>query len=168
MSDTAAAAVATTTTAVTDTASSAFDISRIMQLLPHRYPFLLIDRVLSMEVGKNVHAIKNVTINEPFFNGHFPGHPVMPGVLIVEAMAQAAALLTFESLPNTDPSKKRVVYLAGIDNARFKKMVIPGDQLHIMVVLERIARNVGKFNARVTVDGKLAAEAQLIAALQVS
>jgi 3-hydroxyacyl-[acyl-carrier-protein] dehydratase len=161
----------TTTSTATDfgtAPATAYDIKRILQLLPHRYPFLLIDRVLSMEVNKSITAFKNVTINEPFFNGHFPGQPVMPGVLIIEAMAQAAALLTFESLPNADPSKKRIVYLAGIDNARFKKMVIPGDQLHITVEIDRIARGIGKFNARATVDGKLAAEAQLIAALQVS
>jgi 3-hydroxyacyl-[acyl-carrier-protein] dehydratase len=167
MSDTTTTATAATDTA-TANASSAFDIKRILHLLPHRYPFLLIDRVLSMEIGKNIHAIKNVTINEPFFNGHFPGLPVMPGVLIIEAMAQAAALLTFESLPNTDPTKTRIVYLAGIDGARFKKMVTPGDQLHITVEVDRMAHSVGKFSARATVDGKLAAEAKLIAALQVS
>ena len=148
--------------------STGYDIKRVLELLPHRYPFLLIDRVVSMEVGKRITALKNVTINEPFFNGHFPGQPVMPGVLIVEAMAQAAAILTFETLPNADPTKRRIVYLAGVDNARFKKMVIPGDQLVISVEIERIARSIGKFNARATVDGKLAAEAQLLAALQVS
>ncbi len=145
---------------------SGFDIKRIMQLLPHRYPFLLIDRVRSLEVNKRVTAYKNVTINEPFFNGHFPGEPVMPGVLIIEAMAQAAAILFFESFAAPDPSKQRIVYLAGVDEARFKKMVFPGDCLEFDVTLDRIVRNIGKFTARATVDGKLAAEAKLIAALQ--
>jgi 3-hydroxyacyl-[acyl-carrier-protein] dehydratase len=148
--------------------SSGYDIKRIMQLLPHRYPFLLIDRVRSLEVNKRVTVYKNVSINEPFFNGHFPDEPVMPGVLIIEAMAQAAAILFFESFAAEDPSKQRIVYLAGVDEARFKKMVIPGDCLEIEVSLDRIVRNIGKFTARAHVDGKLAAEAKLIAALQAS
>jgi 3-hydroxyacyl-[acyl-carrier-protein] dehydratase len=143
------------------------DAQRIMQLLPHRYPFLLIDRVTAMTIHQSITGFKNVTINEPFFAGHFPGQPVMPGVLIVEAMAQAAALLFFESEKAADPTKQRIVYLAGVDEARFKKMVVPGDQLVIHVTLDRIVRNIGKFTAKATVDGKLAAEAKLIAALQV-
>jgi 3-hydroxyacyl-[acyl-carrier-protein] dehydratase len=146
--------------------SSAFDVKHIMRVLPHRYPFLLVDRVTSLEVSKRVVAIKNVTINEPFFAGHFPTEPVMPGVLIIEAMAQAAALLFYESLGSEDSSRQRIVYLAGIDDARFKKQVVPGDQLIVTVDLDRIVRNIGKFKARATVDGKLAAEATLIAALQ--
>ncbi|TAG04643.1 MAG: 3-hydroxyacyl-[acyl-carrier-protein] dehydratase FabZ [Betaproteobacteria bacterium] len=147
-------------------ANTGFDIKRILQLLPHRYPFLLIDRVRTLEVNKRVTAYKNVSINEPFFNGHFPNEPVMPGVLIIEAMAQAAALLFYESLSSEDASRQRIVYLAGVDEARFKKMVLPGDCLEIEVSLDRIIRNIGKFTARATVDGKLAAEAKLIAALQ--
>jgi 3-hydroxyacyl-[acyl-carrier-protein] dehydratase len=157
-----------TATSVTNTVSTpmSFDIKHIMQVLPHRYPFLLVDRVLSLVVSKSVTAIKNVTFNEPFFVGHFPVEPVMPGVLIIEAMAQTAALLFYESLGSGDTSRQRIVYLAGIDDARFKKPVVPGDQLLITVELDRIVRNIGKFKARATVDGKLAAEATLIAALQ--
>jgi 3-hydroxyacyl-[acyl-carrier-protein] dehydratase len=151
-----------------ETQSVPIDIKRIQALLPHRYPFLLVDRVISIKLGKRIVAIKNVTINEPFFNGHFPGNPVMPGVLMVEAMAQAAALLAFESEPAKDPSKPRVVYLAGVDEARFKRPVVPGDQLTLNVSIDRIVRNIGKFSCTATVDGALAAEAKLIAALQVN
>lgn len=149
-------------------AAVAIDIKRIQALLPHRYPFLLVDRVISIELGKQIVAIKNVTINEPFFNGHFPGNPVMPGVLMIEAMAQAAALLAYESIPSTDESKARVVYLAGVDDARFKRLVVPGDQLRITVSIDRVMRSIGKFSCSATVDGTLAAEAKLIAALQVN
>ncbi len=145
----------------------ALDIVRIRALLPHRYPFLLIDRVVSIEKSKRITALKNVSINEPFFNGHFPTAPVMPGVLIIEAMAQTAAVLAYESVIASDPTKQRIVYLAGIDGARFKKMVVPGDQLLVSVEVERIMRNIGKFKCRATVDGVLAAEANLIAALEV-
>jgi 3-hydroxyacyl-[acyl-carrier-protein] dehydratase len=144
------------------------DIARIRALLPHRYPFLLVDRVTAIEKGKSITALKNVTINEPFFNGHFPTEPVMPGVLIIEALAQAAAVLAYESIVAADASKQRIVYLAGIDDARFKKMVVPGDQLILNVEVERIMRNIGKFKCRATVDGKLATEATLIAALEIS
>ncbi|MGL5005051.1 MAG: 3-hydroxyacyl-ACP dehydratase FabZ, partial [Casimicrobium sp.] len=118
----------TSTAASIATPSGIYDIARIRALIPHRYPFLLIDRVTSIEKGKRITALKNVTINEPFFNGHFPSEPVMPGVLIIEALAQAAAVLAYESVIATDPNKQRIVYLAGIDDARFKKMVVPGDQ----------------------------------------
>jgi 3-hydroxyacyl-[acyl-carrier-protein] dehydratase len=155
-------------TSPTETPSQTLDIARIRALLPHRYPFLLVDRVTALEKGKQIVAIKNVTINEPFFNGHFPSQPVMPGVLIIEALAQAAALLAFESDPPSDPTKQRIVYLAGIDDARFKKPVVPGDQLVLTVEIDRIVRNIGKFKCRATVDGKLATEATLIAALQVA
>jgi 3-hydroxyacyl-[acyl-carrier-protein] dehydratase len=143
------------------------DVNRIRALLPHRYPFLLIDRVIEIENGKRIVALKNVTINEPFFNGHFPTEPVMPGVLIIEALAQAAAVLAYESVIASDPNKQRIVYLAGIDDARFKKMVVPGDQLVLTVEVDRIMRNIGKFKCRATVDGKLATEATLMAALEV-
>lgn len=146
--------------------SIVMDIAKIRALLPHRYPFLLVDRVISLELGKKIVAIKNVTVNEPFFNGHFPTEPVMPGVLIIEALAQAAALLAFESDQKAGTGEERIVYLAGIDDARFKKPVVPGDQVHLHVEIERIVRNIGKFKCQAIVDGKLAAEATLIAALQ--
>ena len=142
------------------------DITKIAELLPHRYPFLLIDRVLELDIGKRVKALKNVTVNEPFFNGHFPGKPVMPGVLMIEALAQAAAVLAYTSQPKDAAGRPQIVYLAGVDNARFKRIVIPGDQLILEVTTSRIVRNIGKFACRATVDGQLAVEATLIAALQ--
>jgi 3-hydroxyacyl-[acyl-carrier-protein] dehydratase len=141
------------------------DIEQVMQYLPHRYPFLLIDRVIEMELGKSVTAIKNVTINEPFFPGHFPGAPVMPGVLILEAMAQAAALLSFKTKGYT-PEQIGVVYFAGIDGARFKKPVTPGDQLVFKVEIVREIRGIWKYKGRAEVDGQLAAEAELMATLR--
>ncbi|MBC7710203.1 MAG: 3-hydroxyacyl-ACP dehydratase FabZ [Rhizobacter sp.] len=142
------------------------DITKIAELLPHRYPFLLIDRVLELDVGKRVKALKNVTVNEPFFNGHFPGKPVMPGVLMIEALAQAAAVLAYTSQPKDVAGRQQVVYLAGVDDARFKRIVIPGDQLILEVTTSRIVRGIGKFACRATVDGQLAVEATLIAALR--
>jgi len=140
-------------------------IDEVMQYLPHRYPFLLIDRVLQLELGKTIIAVKNVSINEPFFPGHFPGSPVMPGVLILEAMAQAAALLSFKT-ENYAPDEIGIVYFAGIDGARFKKPVIPGDQLIISVEILRRVRGIWKYKARVDVDGALVAEAELMATLR--
>ena len=140
-------------------------IDEIMQYLPHRYPFLLIDRVLEMEVGKSITAIKNVSINEPFFPGHFPGSPVMPGVLILEAMAQAAALLSFKT-ENYTPEEIGIVYFAGIDGARFKKPVQPGDQLILKIDIVRRVRGIWKYTARAEVDGALVAEAELMATLR--
>ena len=137
------------------------DINEIIDLLPHRYPFLLIDRVVSMEPDQSIVALKNVTINEPFFPGHYPHHPVMPGVLIIEAMAQVAALLSFKSM-ESKPDEKSVYYFAGIDNARFKRPVTPGDQLIFKVELTRSMRGVFKFKAIAEVDGQLAAEAELM------
>jgi 3-hydroxyacyl-[acyl-carrier-protein] dehydratase len=139
----------------------AMDIHAILESLPHRYPFLLVDRVLSIEPGKSIVALKNVTINEPFFPGHYPHHPVMPGVLIIEAMAQVAALLSFQTMPSR-PDEKSVYYFAGIDGARFKRPVTPGDQLIIKVELTRSMRGVFKFKARAEVDGQLTAEAELM------
>ena len=141
------------------------DIKEILNHLPHRYPFLLVDRVVSCEPGKSILAIKNVTINEPFFPGHFPGHPVMPGVMIVEALAQAAAILCSRTL-NLDPRAGYLYYFVGIDECRFKKPVVPGDQLTLDVALLRMARNVAKFNARALVDGQLVSEAQLMCAIK--
>ena len=141
------------------------DIHEILRHLPHRYPFLLIDRVLSMEQGKSIVALKNVTINEPFFPGHYPHHPVMPGVLVIEAMAQAAALMSFKSQGNM-PDDSTVYYFVGIDGARFKRPVVPGDQLILNVETIRNARGLWKFKAWAEVDGKLAAEAEIMCTMR--
>lgn len=141
------------------------DINEILTYLPHRYPFLLVDRVLEIEDGKKIRAIKNVTMNEPFFPGHFPGHPVMPGVLIVEAMAQVAALLSFKSM-GVKPDENSVVLFAGIDKVRFKRQVIPGDQLVFEVEILQSKRNIYKYKGVARVDGQLAAEAELMCALK--
>lgn len=142
------------------------DIEKIAALLPHRYPFLLIDRVLELDIGVRVKALKNVTANELFFNGHFPGKKVMPGVLMIESLAQAAAILAYTSQPKDPSGCEQIVYLAGIDEARFKKIVVPGDQLILEVTVEKIRRSIGKFKCRATVDGVLAVEATLMAVLQ--
>lgn len=139
------------------------DIHEILEYLPHRYPFLLIDRVVEVVPGKSIHAYKNVTINEPFFVGHFPHHPVMPGVLIMEALAQAAGVLSFKT-EDKKPTQSDVFYFAGIDEARFKRPVMPGDQLHLHVEIERQMRGVWKFKGEARVDGQLAAEARLMCA----
>jgi 3-hydroxyacyl-[acyl-carrier-protein] dehydratase len=137
------------------------DIHEILDHLPHRYPMLLVDRVLECESGKRILAVKNVTINEPFFSGHFPHHPVMPGVLIVEAMAQAAAILSFRTL-GTKPDDKSVYYFVGIDEARFKRPVVPGDQLLLEVLIERSIRGIWKFDAKARVGDALAATAKIM------
>jgi len=144
---------------------SVLNITEILKYLPHRYPFLLIDRVVEFEADKRVVALKNVTMNEPFFPGHFPHHPVMPGVLIVEAMAQAAAVLSFKSM-GTMPDENQVVYFAGIDKVRFKRPVTPGDQLVMEVVITNSKRNIYKYSAVARVDGEVAAEAELMCALK--
>jgi 3-hydroxyacyl-[acyl-carrier-protein] dehydratase len=136
------------------------DIHEILTKLPHRYPFLLIDRVTELEKGKRLQAIKNVTINEPYFVGHFPIRPVMPGVLMLEAMAQAAALLAFESL-DARPDDKTIYYLAALDAARFKRPVEPGDQLVIEALLNRMKAGVFKFSCKGRVDGEVVVEADL-------
>lgn len=141
------------------------DIHQILKQLPHRYPILLVDRVLELEKGKRIKAIKNVTINEPFFNGHFPHRPVMPGVLMLEALAQAAALLSFETLGVT-PDDKTVYYFAGIDGARFKRPVEPGDQLTLEVELTRMKAGIFKFKARASVGTELAVEAELMCTMR--
>ena len=141
------------------------DIEQVAQYLPHRYPFLLVDRVIEMELGKRITAIKNVTINEPFFPGHFPGSPVMPGVLILEAMAQAAAILSFKT-KDYAPENIGVVYFAGIDGARFRKPVTPGDQLVLKVDILRETRGIWKYAGRAEVDGETVAEAELMATLR--
>lgn len=141
------------------------DIKEILEYLPHRYPFLLIDRVLEIENNRRIRALKNVTMNEPFFPGHFPHHPVMPGVLIVEAMAQAAAILSFKSM-GIKPDDDSVVYFAGIDNVRFKKPVVPGDQLMFDVEITQNKRNIYKYKGVARVDGEIASEAELMCALK--
>lgn len=141
------------------------DIHEILKKLPHRYPFLLVDRVLSMEKGKSIQALKNVTINEPFFTGHFPHRPVMPGVLMLEALAQAAALLSFDAMGVT-PDDKTVYYFAGIDAARFKRPVEPGDQLILDVELLRAKSGIFKFKGVVRVDGNIACEAELMCTMR--
>ena len=141
------------------------NIHEILEHLPHRYPFILVDKVLSLDLGKEITAVKNVTVNEPFFPGHFPYHPVMPGVLIVEAMAQAAALLSFKTM-NTKPNEEPVYYLAGIDNARFKKPVGPGDQIILNVKIDRILKGIWKYKGVATVDNDIVAEASMMCILK--
>jgi 3-hydroxyacyl-[acyl-carrier-protein] dehydratase len=141
------------------------DIHEILEHLPHRYPMLLVDRVLECEPGKRILAIKNVTINEPFFAGHFPHYPVMPGVLVIEALAQAAAILSFRTMGHK-PDDKSVYYFVGIDEARFKRPVVPGDQLVLDVSIERHARGLWKLAARARVGDALAAEAKLLCTLR--
>lgn len=147
------------------TDSTSMDIHEILDHLPHRYPFVLIDRVLSMELGKEITAIKNVSVNEPYFPGHFPYHPVMPGVLIVEAMAQAAAILSFKTM-DTKPTDDSVYYFAGIDSARFKKPVSPGDQIILNVKIDRILKGIWKYSGVARVDGVVVAEAQMMCILK--
>jgi len=150
---------------MTDKARTSMDIHEILNHLPHRYPFVLVDRVLSLELGKEITAIKNVTINEPFFPGHFPYHPVMPGVLIVEAMAQAAAILSFKTM-DAKPSDDSVYYFAGIDKARFKRPVSPGDQIILTVKIDRILRGIWKYSGVASVDGTVVAEAEFMCILK--
>jgi 3-hydroxyacyl-[acyl-carrier-protein] dehydratase len=139
------------------------EIKEILHILPHAYPFLLVDRIIEMEPGKRIVGIKNVTYNEPFFPGHFPGRPIMPGVLIVEAMAQTAGILVFNSLPQ-EPNKPPIYFL-GIDNVRFRKPVIPGDQLHLELEITKHRQSIWGFKGKALVDGKLVAEAELLAML---
>ena len=141
------------------------DIHQILKQLPHRYPFLLVDRVLELEKGKRIKALKNVSMNEPFFTGHFPHRPVMPGVLMLEAMAQAAALLAFD-MQGITPDEKTVYYFAGIDGARFKRPVEPGDQLIMEVTLERLKAGVFKFKGVARVDDNMACEAELMCTMR--
>lgn len=141
------------------------NIHQILKQLPHRYPFLLVDRVLELDKGKTIKALKNVTMNEPFFEGHFPHRPVMPGVLMLEALAQAAALLAFDAL-DTSPNDETVYYFAGIDGARFKRPVEPGDQLILEVELVRMKAGIFKFKSRASVAGEIAVEAELTCAMR--
>jgi len=142
--------------------SGQLDILQIQELLPHRYPFLLVDKVIECEPKERLLACKNVTFNEPFFQGHFPGNPVFPGVLMLEALAQTTALLTSQSDDKYGPGS--IYYLAGIDNARFKKQVGPGDQLMLEAVVIKARRNIWTFDCRAEVDGQLAASAKIMCA----
>jgi len=141
------------------------DIHQILKRLPHRYPMLLVDRVVEIDKNHRILALKNVTINEPYFLGHFPHRPVMPGVLILEAMAQVSALLSFASM-DQDPGDDTVVYFAGIDSARFKRPVEPGDQLMMESTVLRVKSGIYKYAARATVDGELAAESELMCTMR--
>ena len=138
------------------------DTSQIMEALPHRYPFLLIDRITSITPGESITAIKNVTNNEPFFQGHFPARPVMPGVLIIEAMAQAGGVLSHETMIDVKP--KPLFFLAGVNNARFRQTVLPGDQLTINVEVQKVKRGIWFYKCSASVDGKLAVAADIICA----
>lgn len=142
--------------------TTTYDILKIMELLPHRYPFLLVDRIVELVPGEKIVGLKNVTMNEPFFQGHFPGNPIMPGVLIVEAMAQTGGLLAIASTP--EEQRGRLMYFMGIDKVRFRKPVVPGDQLVMEMTLIRHRANATKMGGVVTVDGKRVAQAELMAA----
>ena len=139
------------------------DITEIMDLIPHRYPFLLVDRVLEIDLNKSIKGIKNVTVNEPQFTGHFPARPVMPGVLMVEAMAQLAAILVAKSLGST---KNKEVFLMAIENAKFRRIVQPGDTMYIHAVIEQQRANVWKFSSTVTVEGEMATESKFTAMIK--
>ncbi|MEN9774927.1 MAG: 3-hydroxyacyl-ACP dehydratase FabZ [Pseudomonadota bacterium] len=144
---------------------SVMDIRAILEHLPHRYPFLLVDRVLELEPGRRIVALKNVTMNEPYFVGHFPHMPVMPGVLQIEALAQAAGILSFQTMGKVSDDRS-VYYFVGIDGARFKRPVVPGDQLRLEVEITRVARSIWKYSGRATVDGQISAEADLMCTLR--
>ncbi len=147
------------------THKSALDINEILDILPHRYPFVLVDRVIEHQPGERIVALKNVTINEPFFPGHFPSKPVMPGVLILEALAQATALLVFQM--QSEEERRRSLFLfAGIDNVRFRRQVEPGDQLILEANLLKLRRGIGRLQCKATVDGEVVTEAELMGAIQ--
>jgi 3-hydroxyacyl-[acyl-carrier-protein] dehydratase len=146
-------------------ANGGMDIDEIMRWLPHRYPFLLVDRIVRLEKGKSIRGLKNVSMNEPFFQGHFPGYPVMPGVLVIEALAQIAAILAWQISGRT-PGDGTIIFFATINNARFRRQVRPGDQLALESEVQRMVRGVGKFAVRAKVDGEIVAEADLMAAMR--
>ena len=150
---------------MTTTPVRSLDINEIMRYLPHRYPFLLVDRIDSLVDGKSIRGIKNVTMNEPFFQGHFPGYPVMPGVLVIEALAQLASILAWQISGRT-PGDGTLILFAGIDNARFRRQVFPGDQLLLESDVQRMVRGVGKFAVRAKVGSEIVAEADLLAVMR--
>jgi beta-hydroxyacyl-ACP dehydratase FabZ len=154
--------VAETNVAVVAEKTAVYTITEIMKLLPHRYPFLLVDRILEIESDKRIVGLKNVTVNEEFFQGHFPGAPVMPGVLVIESMAQVGGVLIYRDLPERE---NKLIYFTGIEGAKFRRPVVPGDQLILEVNLLNRRSNFGKVEARATVDGKLAAQATLMFAI---
>jgi len=143
--------------------STAMDMDRVMELLPHRYPFLLVDRVLECRPGESLRALKNVTVNEPFFQGHFPGRPVMPGVRILGALAQACGILAF-STAGEMPGEDTGVYFVGIDKSRFRRPAFPGDQLILEIEFERRIRDIWRFTTRALVEGKVVADARMMVA----
>ena len=147
-------------------ATGGMDIDEIMRFLPHRYPILLVDRIVALEEGKSIRGIKNVTMNEPFFQGHFPGYPVMPAVLVIEALAQLASILAWK-IAGRSPADGSLIFFAGIDNARFRRQVRPGDQLVLESEVQRMVRGIGKFAVRAKVDGEIVAEADLMAAMRI-
>ncbi len=151
---------------MTTTKSGAMDIEEVMRYLPHRYPFLLVDRITELVENKTIAGIKNVTMNEPFFQGHFPGYPVMPAVLVIEALAQLASILAWK-IAGRSPGDGTIIFFAAIDNARFRRQVRPGDQLVLEADVERMVRGVGKFAVRAKVDGEIVAEANLMAAMRI-
>ncbi|MBS0193521.1 MAG: 3-hydroxyacyl-ACP dehydratase FabZ [Proteobacteria bacterium] len=147
------------------TPSQTRDVEAIMAMLPHRYPFLMVDRVLGYEPHKSLRAMKNITFNEPYFQGHFPGHPVMPGVMIIEAMAQAAGLLVqLSSPPPAEGEPQPIFYLVKVDKTRFNRIVVPGDQLVLEVEITRTLRNMAQYASRALVDGKEVASAEMLCA----
>jgi 3-hydroxyacyl-[acyl-carrier-protein] dehydratase len=145
--------------------AGSMDIEEIMRYLPHRYPFLLVDRIDAIEDGKSIRGIKNVTMNEPFFEGHFPGYPVMPAVLVIEALAQLASILAWKMVGRS-PADGSLIFFAAIDNARFRRPVRPGDQLILESEVQRMVRGIGKFAVRAKVDDEIVAEADLMAAMR--
>ncbi len=150
---------------MTTTKSGAMDIEEVMRYLPHRYPFLLVDRITELVENRTIAGIKNVTMNEPFFQGHFPGYPVMPAVLVIEALAQLASILAWK-IAGRSPGDGTIIFFAAIDNARFRRQVRPGDRLVLEAEVERMVRGVGKFAVRAKVDGEIVAEANLMAAMR--
>jgi 3-hydroxyacyl-[acyl-carrier-protein] dehydratase len=150
---------------MTEQRSCVMDIGEIMEYLPHRYPMLLVDRVTEFVPEKSIRGLKNVTINEPFFQGHFPDFPVMPGVLVIEALAQLASILAWRTV-GKKPGQGSNIFFAAIDDARFRRMIHPGDQLVLEAVLQRQVRGIGKYGVRATVNGEVAAEANLMAAMR--
>jgi len=151
---------------MTENAAEAMDILEIMEYLPHRYPMLLIDRVTELLPGKSIRGLKNVTMNEPFFPGHFPDYPVMPAVFVIEALAQLASILAWRTVGGK-PGGGANIFFAGIDNARFRRMVRPGDRLSLEAVLQRQVRGIGKHGVTAAVDGEIVAEADLMAAMRI-